>query len=190
MRSLLALAVAMCAIGILDRATAGSGNHTTQEERKCAVEGFVIETNPKGLNVRKSPTGRAKILGTLPTKDAQTFVHIAAAKRGWFLIDDVQVIALSGKEPKAAPKHGWVHGRMLGTMIHANAHGRRGGGLHLYERPEVRSTILHTVEAVVSVVRLLDCAGEWSKVEVFYADGTMASGWLHPYDQCGSSSCP
>ena len=83
-----------------------------QAERKCEMNAYISDEDPKGVNVRGGPSNQAKVVHVI--KRGDTMVSIAAEANGWFRIN--QVSPIEGKDRKVT---GWLHGSRLaaGLMI-------------------------------------------------------------------------
>ena len=57
----------------------------------CSVEAFVLDKDPKGLNIRDDGNTSAKIIGKIPFDEEGTVVHITGANyAGWMIIDHAE----------------------------------------------------------------------------------------------------
>jgi SH3-like domain-containing protein len=83
-----------------------------QAEHTCAMNAYINDEDPKGVNVRAGPSNQAKIVQVI--KRGDTMVSIVAEANGWFRIN--QVMPIDGEDRKLA---GWLHGSRLaaGLMI-------------------------------------------------------------------------
>ncbi len=160
------------------------------QERACDARAYVADPDPAGFNVRAGPSAAAPVLGVIPRQHAGTIVHMVAARDGWFRIDRAEVIPLDDTQVRPPVQRGWVFGRLLAVDPQADAYGRRGGGLFLYQEPDTASARVHRLRG--SRVALLDCHGAWLRVVARYPTGERATGWLHPNDYCSNpvTTCP
>ena len=101
-------AVAAAALAVLVPAAA-----LAQAERKCEMRAYISDMDPKGVNVRATPSNQGKVV--LVIKPGDTMVSIAAEANGWFRITEVSPVG-DGKDRKL---RGWLHGSRLaaGLMI-------------------------------------------------------------------------
>ena len=139
----------------------------------CDVDAYVVDPDPKGLNVRDAPGVGGKVVATIPLDAEGTNVHIVASDaNGWVQIDRAETIMGAVVFDK---KKGWVSGNMLGIATR----GYDGKGVRLYARPRApKATGKLPSEAEV---RVAGCEGGWMRVKY-----KSMSGWLDPADQCSS----
>lgn len=147
----------------------------------CDVNAYVIDPDPKGLNVRSGPGRTHMIVGTLPHSEDGVTVHIVGAQGDWVLIENPE--NLDDTDNQELPKlKGWVYAPMLGTSTRQT----RSGKVNLYESPNRKSRIVGKApfEAEVS---LQSCRGTWAQVKY-----KQTMGWLDQESQCGSpvTTCP
>ncbi|HWS90416.1 MAG TPA: SH3 domain-containing protein [Pyrinomonadaceae bacterium] len=95
----------------------------------CDVDAYVVDPDPKGLNVRDAPGVHGRVVATIPLDGEGTNVHIVASDAsGWVQIDRAETImgavVFDGKK-------GWVSGNMLGIATR----GYDGKGVKLYPSP-------------------------------------------------------
>jgi len=85
-----------------------------QAERKCDISAYTIDEDPKGINIRATPSNQGKVVGVIRTgKDADIGVSIAAESNGWFRLRSYETYA-TGKTTRV---NGWVHGTRLGSGL-------------------------------------------------------------------------
>ncbi len=140
--------------------------------RTCSADAYVIDPDPKGLNVRNAPrTG--SVIGNIPKDKEGTVVRLVAQNGdgGWLQIDNAQTTA----DKVVFDKKGWVSGNMLAV----STRGYDTKGVKLYEGGEA-STVLTTIPAETQV-RVVGCDGK--RLQVKYKD---AVGWLNEDAQCAS----
>jgi SH3-like domain-containing protein len=140
--------------------------------RTCDTSAYVVDPDPKGLNVRSAPrTG--KVIANIP-KDAEgTVVRLVAQNGdgGWLQIDNAETIMGN----VVFDKKGWVSGNML--AVSTRGYGTKG--VKLYEGGKA-SSVVTTVPAEAEV-RVVGCDGK--RLQVKYKT---AVGWLNEEDQCAS----
>lgn len=163
-------AAALCsARGASNNVTAG-GVATTIAVAACNVDAYVVDPDPKGLNVRDAPGVGGKVVAAIPLDTDGTVVHIVASDpNGWVQINRAETIGGA----VVFDKKGWVSGNMLGIATR----GYDGKGVKLYARARVRKaqgTIPSEAE-----VKVAGCEGDWMRVKY-----KSLSGWLDPADQC------
>jgi SH3-like domain-containing protein len=142
--------------------------------RTCDATAYVIDPDPKGLNVRSAPrTG--KVIGNVPKDKEGTVVRLIAQNGdgGWLQIDNAKTTA----DKVVFDKKGWVSGNMLAV----STRGYDTKGVKLYEGGEA-STVLATIPPETEV-RVVGCDGK--RLEVKYKNTV---GWLNEDDQCPKPS--
>ncbi len=138
----------------------------------CNVDAYVVDPDPKGLNVRDAPGVGGKVVANIPLDEDGTVVHIVASDpSGWVQINRAETIMGS----VVFDKKGWVSGNMLGIATR----GYDGKGVKLYARARVRKS-LGTIPSEAEV-KVAGCEGDWMRVKY-----KSMSGWLDPADQCPS----
>ncbi len=153
---------------------------TAQSHAGCDVWAYVVDKDPKGMNIRQTPKN-GKVISRI-AKD--TGIHIVGAKNGWLKIDFWE--NGEGVQTKLK-KGGWVYGKLVATSIR----GYEEGGTNVYMAPSNSSTSNGKFLAEMEV-NLLGCQGEWLQVEGKAVDGSTAKGWLEPEEQCPTpfTTCP
>ncbi|HEX8189481.1 MAG TPA: SH3 domain-containing protein [Pyrinomonadaceae bacterium] len=136
----------------------------------CDVEAYVVDPDPKGLNVRDAPGVAGKVVAVIPLDGDGTTVHlVASSPNGWVQLDRAETIGgavvFDGK--------GWVSGNMLGTST--RGYGTRGVKL----RGDGKAAKVVGIIPPEAEVRVAGCAAD--RVKVKYKNLT---GWLDPVDQC------
>lgn len=138
----------------------------------CDVEAYVVDPDPKGLNVRDAPGVGGKVVATIPLDGDGTTVHVIASDaNGWVQIDRAETVMGA----VVFDRKGWVSGNMLG--IATRGYGTRG--VKLYARARARK-VLGTIPPEAEV-KVAGCEGDWMRVKY-----RSMSGWLDPGDQCPS----
>lgn len=143
---------------------------TTASAAACDVEAYVLDTDPKGLNVRDSPGVGGRVVAVIPLDEDGTIVHlVASSPNGWVQLDRAETIGGT----VVLNKRGWVSAHMLGT----ESRGYGSQSVKLFARPRARKTV--GVMPPETEVRVAGCEANW--VSVKYKS---LSGWLQPSDQC------
>jgi Bacterial SH3 domain len=153
------------------RATAvGAATPPAALAAACDVQAYVVDPDPKGLNVRDAPGAGGRVVAVIPLDGDGTIVHlVASSPSGWVQIDRAETV--NGEV--VFDKKGWVSGNMLGTET--RGYGTRGVKLRGDGKAgKVIGTIPPETE-----VRVAGCAG--GRVKVKYQK---LAGWLDPEDQC------
>jgi SH3-like domain-containing protein len=176
-----------------------------QAERKCEMDAYTIDEDPKGINVRAGASTQAKVVGVIPVKKDQDIgVSIVAENQGWFRIKGYHNYA-ANKDVKLG---GWIHGSRLGMSLQMMESQR--GQLQLREEPSERAKtpVLLKWEAGeemklkrltaelpggksevidwekikgAATAVLLGCQGDWVRIKVHKYEG-----WVHGNALCGS----
>lgn len=136
----------------------------------CDVQAYVVDPDPKGLNVRDAPGVSGKVVAVIPLDGDGTTVHlVASSPDGWVQIDRAETV---GGEV-VFDKKGWVSGKMLATET--RGYGTKGVKL----RGEGRAgKVVGTVPPEMQV-GVAGCAGD--RVKVRYKN---LVGFLDLEDQC------
>lgn len=145
----------------------------TQLETVCDIDGFVTEQDPKGLNVRESPSQKSKILGVIPPalfeKNESGLKYlvkpelkIIGSQHGWIKIKNAQESGifeeLTGIKPrKMFTGTGWVSGKMLTIKSQAKK---------AYSEPSITSRVVHSESPdlnfdKIDSYQLLACQDRW-----------------------------
>jgi uncharacterized protein YgiM (DUF1202 family) len=175
-RTILTLAViavaALCSVrGASTHVTVGgAATPTATLVAACNVEAYVVDPDPKGLNVRETPGANGRVVAVIPKDEDGTVVHlIASSPDGWVQIDRAETIGGT----VVFDRKGWVSGNMLGTET--RGYGTRGVKLRGDGKAgKVVGTIPPETE-----VKVAGCSG--NRVKVRYKSLT---GWLEREDQC------
>jgi uncharacterized protein YgiM (DUF1202 family) len=136
----------------------------------CDVEAYVVDPDPKGLNVRDTPGVDGRVVAVIPADGDGTVVHlIASSPNGWVQINRAETVGGT----VVFDRKGWVSGNMLGTST--RGYGTRGVKL----RGEGKAgKVVGTIPSEAEV-KVAGCAG--NRVKVKYRNLT---GWLDLDDQC------
>lgn len=140
--------------------------------------------------VRAAPAPNARMLASIPHRAARergedingTFpeFHINAARNGWFRIDHVSYGDYGDPAPLRAPfaGQGWVHGSQIS--------GQLCGGERFYTGPSerARSRPLPAAADAVRIRSLLDCRGNWVKV-----NSDIGTGWVQAFSNNQVTTC-
>lgn len=143
--------------------------------RPCDVRAYVIDEDPKGLNVRSEPNAKSKILGALPP---MTDITIVGVQGGWLRIGSAESeIVDTGEMVTGLPQSGWISRRLVGTDTRNYA---EVSEYFLHEAPDKKSKVV--TDPREAILPIVDCDGAWVKVEA--KDGK--AGWLEPGGQCAN----
>jgi hypothetical protein len=136
----------------------------------CDVRAYVVDPDPKGLNVRDAPGVAGKVVAVIPLDGDGTIVHlVASSPNGWVQLDRAETVGGT----VVFDRKGWVSGTMLGT----STRGYGTKGVKLYADAGARraaGTIPPEAE-----VKVAGCSGEMMRVKYRSLDG-----WLDRESQC------
>jgi hypothetical protein len=153
----------------------------------CDFGALANDHTPEGLNIRAEPGANSAILGRLPVlenltreKVAADF-HVIGVSKGWFLIVGASYgdYDLHKKIPPVYAGRGWVSGRLLTTQLRMQK---------LKAAPDENAADVGEVFDDYGVTAILDCKGEWLRVEapLSTSDGApkpkvpeIVRGWTH-----------
>jgi len=91
----------------------------------CAVQGFAIDRDPKGSNLRSAPRADAPIIGHVPPLYhvggddwTGTALNIVGSKDGWLLVhDDAPNPEMTFDAAHTSDRRGWISARLVGTSL-------------------------------------------------------------------------
>ena len=163
-------AVVIAAIGTGAATPASSANPVAQT---CDVEAYVVDPDPRGLNVRDTPSVGGRAVAVIPLDGDGTVVHLVASNpNGWVQIDRAETIMGT----VVFDKKGWVSGNMLG--IATRGYGTRG--VKLYSTAAVKGKTVGMIPSEAEV-KVAGCSGD--RMRVRYKS---LNGWLDRESQCPS----
>lgn len=146
----------------------------------CDLNAYVIDQDPKGLNVRSGPGSTFKVVGNLPSQGVEGIgVHITGGSGEWVRIDrateqggdgDVDRTLFSGE--------GWVYGPRLGT----DGVGGIEGGTPIYQEPSKKSRVTARMVAGAEGASVRGCKGKW-----MYLEHKKVKGWAQGDALCYNS---
>jgi hypothetical protein len=175
MRDRIVMALALVALAALGSARSSSTYATAAGARPaagCDLEAYVVDPDPKGLNVRDTPGVGGRVIGVIPLDGDGPVVHLVGSNpNGWVQIDRAETVAGT----VVFDKKGWVSGNLL--AIDTRGYGTRG--VKLYASPG-RGKVVGTIPPE-TVVKIAGCDGQ--RMRVRYRTLT---GWLNRDDQCPS----
>lgn len=158
------------------------------DDLDCNVEGFVVDPDPAGLNVRADASGRAQVVGKIAFVEDGTILEIIGARNGWLQVRRARPIDGAPYEVS-----GWVSGQMVETSVRCDDD---------EPGPDCTAALLtvpaegepeHRRLAVDSRVKIVGCRGRWVQAQTTEpAREKRAQGWLSPATQCGNpvTTCP
>ena len=139
----------------------------------CDLEAYVIDPDPKGLNVRDAPGPGGRVVAVIPLDGDGTVVHLVASNPGgWVRIDRAETVGGT----VVFDKKGWVSGNMLG--IETRGYGTRG--VKLYPAASAKGKAVGTIPPETEV-KVAGCSGDMMRVRY-----RSLTGWLDRDSQCPS----
>jgi uncharacterized protein YgiM (DUF1202 family) len=173
MRNRILLTLCVVSAAVICTARVASGPPTPNAApppAACNVEAYVVDPDPKGLNVRDAPGVGGRVVAVIPLDEDGTVVHlVASSPNGWVQLDRAETIGGA----VVFDKKGWVSGNMLATET--RGYGTKGVKLRGEGKP---GKVLGTIPSETEV-RVAGCEGE--RVKGKYRNLT---GWLALEDQC------
>jgi hypothetical protein len=148
----------------------GSAAAAEEAYRSCSIHAYVIDPDPKGMNVRAAPSEKARVLKLVNGPNSGT-TKVRGYQGGWFRVSE---IAAAEEDAILFTGDGWVHGSLLHVDV-------AGGDPNLYAKPTRRSQPIKRLSGDHEGVTLVSCSGNWVQVRVA---GTL--GWLSPAGQCSN----
>jgi uncharacterized protein YraI len=160
-----------------NKQVATKSNTPASTQRTCQMSAYIIDKDPKGLNVRSGPGSSYEIIGKLPTTPLAVFVELTASQGDW-----VQLSKARSPEKAEFQGTGWVYAQLLGT----STRGYGSKGVSVYASANTQSPVVGRIPEHKSVT-LLGCDRAWALVEY---EGL--SGWIAPDAQCPNplTTCP
>jgi SH3-like domain-containing protein len=143
--------------------------------KSCDISGYILDTDPNGLNIRATPDKNGKVLTRLIKGSGDISLDIIGTSgNGWVKITN----AWHGEEGDVFKDTGWVFANMLATGT--KGYPNYNSPVKLYSAASKNSKALKEIRSEEEVI-VIDCAGKWAKVRYF-----KTTGWLAPENQCGS----
>jgi SH3-like domain-containing protein len=152
-------------------------NSSASSQKTCQISAYIIDKDPKGLNVRSGPGNDYKILGTLPTNTLAVIVSLTGSQGDW-----VQLSKAQGAEKIEFQGSGWVYAPLLGT----STRGYATKSVSVYSAVNSQSQVIGTIPSQRGT-KLLSCDRDWALVEY-----ESLKGWIAPEAQCPNplTTCP
>lgn len=152
-------------------------NRAADSKQMCQISAYVIDKDPKGLNVRSAPGSSSEIIGNLSTTPIAVIVDVTASQGDW-----VELSKAQSPEKIEFQGTGWVYTQLLGT----STRGYGSKGVSVYANPNAQSSAIGRIPASTGV-KLLGCEQSWALVE--YQD---LKGWIARDAQCPNplTTCP
>jgi len=141
-----------------------AGNAQAAALQACDLSVDVIDTDPRGTNVRETPGGKViAVLKTDPLADDWIEAHVIGQSGDWFLIDGAKDV---GDDEKTIFRgKGYLHRSVLGASGLWN-------GSALWSNHDEKSPLVAQETAGDQTVQFFDCWGPFARVRV--KEGT---GW-------------
>ncbi len=155
-----------------------AGNAQAAALQACNLTVDVIDTDPRGTNVREAPGGRiVAALKTSPDPLAADWIeaHVIGQSGDWFLIDGAKDV---GDDEKTIFRgRGYLHRSVLGASGLWN-------GAALWSDHDETSPLVARATAGDQSVLFLGCWGQFAKVRIM--EGT---GWTRSLCLNGRTTC-
>jgi hypothetical protein len=151
----------------------------------CAIEGWVNDKDPAGLNVRAAPGLDAKVIFRIPRPDGADTESdgadfaIIGARAGWLLVRNVKFSDYgSGKGDRPVFKGpGWVFADKVRFEINDS---------HVYAAPSATARVLASLADAPNGVgpdsavidRVWRCSGDFADVTVHLQGKAATRGWV------------
>jgi hypothetical protein len=155
------------------------GNAQAAAIQACDLNVDVIDTDPKGTNVRETPGG--KIVGVLklssrpPSLEDWIEVHIVGQSGDWFLID--KATQVGDDETTIFTGQGYVHLSVLGAYGLWN-------GMPIWTDHDEKSQVVTSHAPGDEEVKFLGCWGEFAKIRA-----KQGTGWTKTLCLNGRTTC-
>jgi SH3-like domain-containing protein len=146
-------------------------------QQSCQIGAYVIDKDPKGLNVRSGPGNDYKVIDNLPTTTIGVIVGLTASQGDW-----VQLSKAQSPQKIEFQGSGWVYAPLLGT----STRGYATKSVSVYPSANTQSQAIGRIPSQRGV-KLLSCDRSWALVEY---EGL--KGWIAPDAQCPNplTTCP
>lgn len=152
----------------------------TDVDSMCNVSAFVIDKDPKGLNVRSKPSVRSKRLGVIPFNKDGSVVDIIGSKGKWVKIES----ARNAENESVFSKTGWVYAPLLGIST-KRSDGGKDSYIDVYRTIGSRNNVNNVITrlSVATTYKLEGCFQDWIKITVPNKVKNFPA-WLHSENQC------
>jgi hypothetical protein len=148
----------------------------------CDAELDVVDPDPAGLNVRRTPDVRQdNVIAVLRPEGEWVGVHVIGQRGQWLLIDQATVFFdAQGETPDVFNGRGWVHISGIGVFEPGT-----GGHTVLRARPAEDAPVVFRTAEPQPQSRLLACQGRYLRLQV----GSHV-GWTDAWCSNGVTTCP
>jgi len=169
----------------------------------CSLMLWVIDPDPKGLNIRAEAGGSAEVIGTLPKSTEFTAI---GSKNGWIQFKDPIAFqpdkGLAWVPIKTGPQTGWVHGSLVTTSLRDRwIDPEKQGYFTVFTEPAETSKPVarwthgewwSPANEMPAIQKVLACHQGWLKVDLVDGKKSPHTGWVHPENQCPNqvTTCP
>jgi hypothetical protein len=153
------------------------GNAQAAAIQACDVTVDVIDTDPKGTNVREMPGGKiVSALKLSSTEEDWIEVHVVGQSGDWFLID--KATRIGDEEKTIFTGRGYMHLSVLGSYGLEN-------GMPIWADHDENSPPVTKEASGDQDVKFLGCWGDFAKIRA--KEGT---GWTKSLCLNGRTTCP
>lgn len=147
---------------------------TFAQSDKCVQRVWVEDKDPKGTNIRNTPSIKGKIIDVIPPatdEEPEGFIDVVAYSNGW--LKTVWTEVVNGKD---VHKSGWISAKKVRFSIEIKS----GGPAPLYSSPSRSSKKIASVPETASFTIVgIGCFG-------FKISYKGKLGWLWQGDTCGN----
>ncbi|MCB1025445.1 MAG: SH3 domain-containing protein [Acidobacteria bacterium] len=147
-----------------------------EADSMCNISAYIIDKDPKGLNVREKPNGRSKVIGKIPFNTDGTVVDVIAAEGRWVKINNAKNV----DDETVFSKTGWVYAPLL--AVSTKKKDGDGETVNAYEMPSMGNAVIAKLPAYEEF-KLETCFESWVKIVIPKKKGSIF-GWLPLENQC------
>jgi hypothetical protein len=151
------------------------------QDDACSHSGWVTDKDPKGTNIRDTPSLKGKVIGSVPhakTDGEQAILDIVGYSNGWLKVKLVESV----DGTTFFKGSGWISAKKVTANVETNT----GKPAPIYMSPRKSSRKVGTIpsDTLINIVGF-DCFG-------FKVSYKGKEGWLSADDVCGNpvTTCP
>ena len=147
---------------------------------QCKLVAFVVDPDPKGLNVRSGPGKQFDVVGKLPHREVDftaktgVWVDVIGSTGQWLEVRNAETWG-GGETLFKGP--GWVYGSLLATQTFAPDYTEKSV-VKVYRAPNEGSALAGKLSPGTEV-KITGCKGRWTQIEE-----KGLAGWLNGESQC------
>ncbi len=147
-----------------------------EADSMCNISAYVIDKDPRGLNVRTKPNGKSKVIGKIPFNLDGTVVDVIGVDGKWLKIGNAKNV----DDENVFSKRGWVYAPLL--AISTKKDDSDGDTVNAYEMPSKGNAVIAKLPAFEEY-KLESCFESWVKIVIPQEKGSIF-GWLPLENQC------